>query len=69
VDELSANVVAEPESVNYVTFTLSRIGTFTYYSNTWCGGHANPTMHDHARQDHHWRKVWDPTCPPLAAPA
>lgn len=44
VDELNANVVAEPESVNYVTFMPGKIGTFTYYCDICCGGRANPTM-------------------------
>ena len=44
VDELSANVVAEPESSNYVTFTPEKTGTFTFYCDICCGGKANPTM-------------------------
>jgi heme/copper-type cytochrome/quinol oxidase subunit 2 len=44
VDELNANVVAEPESANYVTFTTDKVGTFTYYCDICCGGRANPTM-------------------------
>lgn len=44
VDELNANVVAEPESANYVTFTPERVGTFIYYCDICCGGRANPTM-------------------------
>lgn len=44
VDELNANVVAEPESVNSITFTPGKTGTFTYYCDICCGGRANPTM-------------------------
>ena len=44
VDELAANVVAEPESSNYVTFTPEKTGTFTFYCDICCGGKANPTM-------------------------
>lgn len=44
VDELDANVIAQPESSNTVTFTPEAPGTYTYYCDICCGGRANPTM-------------------------
>jgi len=44
VDELSLNVIAQPESSNYVTFTPDKPGTYTFYCDICCGGRANPTM-------------------------
>jgi cytochrome c oxidase subunit 2 len=44
VDELDANVIAQPESSNTVTFTPDKTGTFTYYCDICCGGKANPSM-------------------------
>ncbi len=44
VDELGMDVVAQPESSNYVTFTPDKAGTFTFYCDICCGGKANPTM-------------------------
>jgi heme/copper-type cytochrome/quinol oxidase subunit 2 len=44
VDELGANVIAQPESSNTVTFTPEAPGTYTYYCDICCGGRANPTM-------------------------
>ncbi len=44
VDELDANVIAQPESSNTVTFTPQAPGTYTYYCDICCGGRANPTM-------------------------
>lgn len=44
VDELGVNVIAQPESSNYVTFTPDKAGTYTFYCDTCCGGKANPTM-------------------------
>ncbi len=44
VDELGANVVAQPESSNTVTFTPKKSGTYTFYCDICCGGRANPTM-------------------------
>lgn len=44
VDELSLNVIAQPESSNYVTFTPDKAGTFVFYCDICCGGRANPTM-------------------------
>ena len=44
VDELGVDVVAQPESSNYVTFTPDKAGTFTFYCDICCGGKANPTM-------------------------
>ena len=44
VDELGVDVIAQPESSNYVTFTPDKAGTYTFYCDICCGGRANPTM-------------------------
>lgn len=44
VDELGVDVIAQPESSNYVTFTPDKAGTYTFYCDICCGGKANPTM-------------------------
>lgn len=44
VDELGVDVIAQPESSNYVTFTPEQAGTYTFYCDICCGGKANPTM-------------------------
>lgn len=44
VDELGLNVIAQPLSNNYVTFTPTEPGTYTFYCDVCCGGRANPTM-------------------------
>ncbi len=44
VDEFGVNVIAQPESSNYVTFTPDKAGTYTFYCDICCGGRANPTM-------------------------
>lgn len=44
VDELGVDVIAQPESSNYVTFTPNKAGSFTFYCDICCGGKANPTM-------------------------
>jgi len=44
VDELALNVVAQPESSSYVTFTPVKAGSYTFYCDICCGGRANPTM-------------------------
>jgi heme/copper-type cytochrome/quinol oxidase subunit 2 len=44
VDELGVDVIAQPESSNYVTFTPEKAGTYTFYCDICCGGKANPTM-------------------------
>jgi len=44
VDELALNVIAQPESSNYATFTPDKAGTYTFYCDICCGGRANPTM-------------------------
>ncbi len=44
VDELGVDVIAQPESSNYVTFTPDKAGSFTFYCDICCGGKANPTM-------------------------
>jgi cytochrome c oxidase subunit II len=44
VDELGVDIVAQPESSNYMTFTPTKAGTYTFYCDICCGGKANPTM-------------------------
>ena len=44
VDELAVDIVAQPESSNYMTFTPTTAGTYTFYCDICCGGKANPTM-------------------------
>ncbi|HXF59987.1 MAG TPA: cupredoxin domain-containing protein [Caldilineaceae bacterium] len=44
VDELGANVIAQPLSSNIVTFTPEKPGEYTFYCDICCGGRANPTM-------------------------
>ena len=44
IDELGLNIVAQPESSNYVTFTPTKAGTYDFYCDICCGGRANPTM-------------------------
>ncbi len=44
VDELGVNIIAQPESSNYVTFTPDKAGSFMFYCDICCGGKANPTM-------------------------
>ena len=44
VDELGVDVIAQPESSNYVTFTPDKAGAYTFYCDICCGGRANPTM-------------------------
>lgn len=44
VDELGLNVIAQPLSSNYVAFTPTEPGTYTFYCDVCCGGRANPTM-------------------------
>ncbi len=44
VDELGVNVVAQPLSTSYATFTPDKPGTYTFYCDICCGGRANPTM-------------------------
>jgi len=44
VDELAVDIVAQPESSNYMTFTPTKAGTYTFYCDICCGGKANPTM-------------------------
>ena len=44
VDELGVDVVAQPESSNFVTFTPDKAGTYTFYCDICCGGRTNPTM-------------------------
>lgn len=44
VDELGVNIIAQPESSNYVTFTPTKTGSFMFYCDICCGGKANPTM-------------------------
>lgn len=44
VDELAVNIVTQPESSNYATFTPEKLGTYTFYCDICCGGRANPSM-------------------------
>jgi len=44
VDELGLNIIAQPESSNFITFTPDKPGTFVFYCDICCGGRANPTM-------------------------
>ena len=44
VDELGVDLIAQPLSSNYVTFTPDQPGTYTFYCDICCGGKANPTM-------------------------
>lgn len=44
VDELGVDIIAQPESSNYMTFTPEKTGTYTFYCDICCGGKANPTM-------------------------
>jgi heme/copper-type cytochrome/quinol oxidase subunit 2 len=44
VDELGVDIVAQPESSNYTTFTPDKAGSYTFYCDICCGGRANPTM-------------------------
>ena len=44
VDELALDVVAQPLSSNFVTFTPTAPGRYQYYCDICCGGRANPTM-------------------------
>lgn len=44
IDELDVNIVAQPESSSYATFTPEQPGTYTFYCDICCGGRANPTM-------------------------
>lgn len=44
VDELDVNIIAQPLSTNYATFTPQEPGTYTFYCDICCGGRANPTM-------------------------
>lgn len=44
VDELGLNIIAPPLGSQYLTFTPTRPGTYTFYCDICCGGRANPTM-------------------------
>ena len=44
VDELAVDIVAQPESSNFATFTPDKPGEYTFYCDICCGGRANPTM-------------------------
>ena len=44
IEELGVDIIAQPESSNYMTFTPDKPGTYTYYCDICCGGKANPTM-------------------------
>lgn len=44
VDELALDVVAQPLSNNFITFTPTKPGEYQFYCDICCGGRANPTM-------------------------
>lgn len=44
VDELGIDIIAQPLSTNYATFTPEAPGVYTFYCDICCGGRANPTM-------------------------
>ncbi|HJW89731.1 MAG TPA: cupredoxin domain-containing protein [Anaerolineales bacterium] len=44
VDELGVDIVAQPESSNYATFTPGQTGEYNFYCGICCGGRANPAM-------------------------
>ena len=44
VDELGLDIIVQPESSDYVTFTPDKPGEYTFYCDICCGGRANPTM-------------------------
>jgi len=44
VDELGIDILAEPLSSAYATFTPETPGQYTFYCDVCCGGRANPTM-------------------------
>ena len=44
VDELGIDILAEPLSSAYATFTPQTPGQYTFYCDVCCGGRANPTM-------------------------
>ena len=44
VNELGVDIIAQPESSNYMTFTPDKPGAYTFYCDICCGGKANPTM-------------------------
>lgn len=44
VDDLGVDIVAQPESSDYATFTPDKPGEYTFYCDICCGGRANPTM-------------------------
>ena len=44
VDKLDVDIVAQPESSAYATFTPDQPGQYTFYCDICCGGRANPSM-------------------------
>src|SRR3990172_6706444 len=44
VDELGIDIVAQPLSSAYATFTPQEAGQYTFYCDVCCGGRANPSM-------------------------
>jgi cytochrome c oxidase subunit II len=44
VDELGVDIIAQPLSFNYATFTPETPGTYMFYCDICCGGRLNPSM-------------------------
>jgi plastocyanin len=44
VEELGVDIITQPESSAYMTFTPDKPGTYTFYCDICRGGKANPTM-------------------------
>ncbi len=44
IDELGVNIVAQPESSAFATFTPTEPGEYPFYCDICCGGRANPAM-------------------------
>lgn len=44
VDELELDIIAQPLSSAYVTFTPQKPGRYDFYCDICCGGRANPAM-------------------------
>jgi heme/copper-type cytochrome/quinol oxidase subunit 2 len=44
VDDLGVDIITQPESSNYATFTPQKPGSYIFFCDICCGGRANPTM-------------------------